>query len=272
MATQSRQIVLICRAFVVDLACSCCLLTAILYATERTHTLWRMNPGSIVIGYARKSKAEVGNGHGLDAQETAIRAECDRRGWTLLDVIRDDGASGCDTDRPGLTLALEAIARGDAAGLIVAKLDRLSRSVVDFGTILEWINAAGASLVALDLGVDTSTVGGRLVANVLASVAQWERETIAQRTKDGLAQRRRAGVTIGHPAFVDTEHGRALRERIRSMREDGKSYGEIAKLLDAEKVPTLRGAEKWSRASVQSACRREARRPAPRKTAALPAL
>jgi DNA invertase Pin-like site-specific DNA recombinase len=231
-----------------------------------------MNPGAVVIGYARKSKAEIGNGHGLDSQEQTIRAECKRRGWTLLECVRDDGASGRDTDRAGLTLALEAIARGDAAGLIVAKLDRLSRSVVDFGQILEWIDAADATLVALDLNVDTSTPGGRLVANVFASVAQWERETIGQRTRDGLAERRRVGKTIGHPAFVDNAENVKLRERIRRMHKRGMSYGQIASKLTTDRVAPLRGGKAWSRASVQSACRTEPRKATRRKPASLPAL
>src|SRR5688500_3167328 len=129
-----------------------------------------MNAGTAVLGYARVSTAEQTSGYGLDAQESAIRGECERRGWTLLAVVRDEGASAKSLDRPGLRHALECIAAGEASGLIASKLDRLSRSVIDFGVLLEWCTDAGATLVALDLGLDTSTPGGRLVANVLASV------------------------------------------------------------------------------------------------------
>lgn len=130
-----------------------------------------------VIGYTRVSTAEQArNGYGLDAQEAAIRDEAERRGWPLLRVIRDEGVSGESLDRPGIREALERIAAGEAGGLVAAKLDRLSRSLVDFGTLLDWFTDAGATLVALDLGLDTSTPGGRLVANVFASVAEWERD------------------------------------------------------------------------------------------------
>src|SRR4051794_5584393 len=92
-----------------------------------------------VIGYARVSLAEqAANGYSLAAQEDAIRAACVQRGWELLEVVRDEGASGKSLDRPGMTRALAMIASGDAQGLIVAKLDRLSRSVVDFATLLGW--------------------------------------------------------------------------------------------------------------------------------------
>lgn len=102
-----------------------------------------MNAGTVVLGYARVSTAEqAGDGYGLDAQEAAIREECERRGWALLEVVREEGASAKSLDRPALRHALERIAAGEASGLIAAKLDRLSRSVVDFGVLLEWFEEA----------------------------------------------------------------------------------------------------------------------------------
>jgi DNA invertase Pin-like site-specific DNA recombinase len=231
-----------------------------------------MESGTRVVGYARLSKAEQArNGRSLAGQEQAIRDECDRRGWVLARMIRDDGASGRDTARSGLSEALSMIANGEASGLVCAKLDRLSRSVVDFGLILEWMERASATLVALDLNVDTSTPGGRLVANVFASVAEWERDTISARTRANLAQARREGKPVSRPSFADSDDGRKLRERIRRMRRRGMTYGAIAAKLDADKVPTLRGGDRWSRASVQFACQTKRRKPT-RKAAALPAL
>lgn len=218
-----------------------------------------------VIGYVRKSIAENGTGHSLDAQAAAIRAEVVRRGWTLVKLIPDDGYSGRDTHRPGLTEALERVAAGDADGVVAAKLDRISRSVVDFGTLLDWFRDADATLVALDVGVDTSTPAGRLVANVMASVAEWERETIAARTRDGLKVAASKGRRPA-PAVVGE-----LRDRIRAMREANATYQAIADTLNAEGVPTLRGASIWRVSSVQSAAgyRRPAKR---RRPAELPQL
>jgi DNA invertase Pin-like site-specific DNA recombinase len=228
-----------------------------------------MNPGATVLGYSRVSTAEqAANGHGLDAQAAAIRDECRRRGWRLLELIRDEGVSGRDTDRPGLRHALKRIAEGEASGLVVSKLDRLSRSVVDFGQVLEWLDRAGASLVALDLGVDTSTPSGRLVANVLASVAEWERGMAAQRTRDGLAAVRAKGRQISRPAVAD--QGR-LAARIRRMRRRGMTQQAIADKLNGEGVPTLRGGVRWRPSSVAAAA--GYRRPRPRrKPADLPEL
>jgi DNA invertase Pin-like site-specific DNA recombinase len=218
-----------------------------------------VNAGTRVLGYCRVSTHEQAhNGVGLAAQEAAIRAECASRGWLLVDLIRDEGASGKSLERRGLRAALARIARGEADGLIVSKLDRLSRSVVDFGTLLEWFTEVDANLIALDLGIDTSTPGGRLVANVFASVAEWEREIIGQRTREGLAAVRAGGKAISRPAIADQPK---LERRIRRLREKGWTLQRIADKLNAEKVPTLRGGELWRPSSVQVAAGYKRRKP-----------
>jgi DNA invertase Pin-like site-specific DNA recombinase len=218
-----------------------------------------MMAGTAVLGYARVSTAEqAGNGYGLDAQEVAIRDECARRGWWLLEVVRDEAKSAKSLDRPGLCSALERIAAGEAEGLIASKLDRLSRSVVDFGVLVEWFTDAGATLVALDLGLDTSTPGGRLVANVFASVAEWERDVIGARTREGLAAARKQGKAISRPAVADEPK---LRRRIERMRARGMTQQAIADRLNREGVPTLRGGAKWRPSSVAVAAGYQRRKP-----------
>jgi DNA invertase Pin-like site-specific DNA recombinase len=200
--------------------------------------------GLKLLGYVRVSTAEqAASGLGLEAQERSIEDTCRARDWELLDLVRDEGASGKTLERPGLERVLRRIAAGEADGLVVAKLDRLSRSVIDFGLLLEWFTEADATLVALDLGVDTSTPGGRLVANVIASVAEWERDTIADRTRAGLASLRAQGKPTGRAAVADRPE---LTERIRVMREvEGLTLQAIADRLNAEGVPTARGAATW---------------------------
>src|SRR3979411_1822110 len=95
-----------------------------------------MVEGMSVVGYVRVSTGEQGaSGAGLEAQRAAIRAECDRRGWELA-RIEEDVLSGKSMNRPGLQAALEACRSGEVGGVVVAKLDRLSRSVIDFGNLL----------------------------------------------------------------------------------------------------------------------------------------
>lgn len=220
-----------------------------------------------LLGYCRVSTAEQAeSGAGLEAQERAIIETCRTRGHELWGIVRDEGESGKTLERPGLAGVLKQIADSEADGLIVAKLDRLSRSVIDFGVLLEWFEEAEATLMALDLGVDTSTPGGRLVAHVLMSVAEWERETIAARTKDGLASLRARGQPTGRPAVADRPD---LAERIRALRADGWTLQAIADQLTEEGVPTARGAKRWGPSSVQTAAGYQRRRPR-RKHPSLP--
>lgn len=210
---------------------------------------------------------------------------CRERGWELrlalaharpdlqpasageTEPVPHERQSGKSLDRPGLRQALERIAAGSADGLIVAKLDRLSRSVIDFVLLLEWMSEADATLVALDLAIDTSTPSGRLMANVMASFAEWERDVIAARTRAGLASLRARGQPTGRPAVADRPE---LAARIRAMREEeGLTLQAIADTLNAEGVPTLRGAREWRVSSVQSAAGYQRRRPR-RRAASLP--
>ena len=222
-----------------------------------------------LLGYTRVSTAEQAtSGLGLEAQERALRDTCSARGFELVEIVCDEGQSGKTLERPGLEQALRRIAAGEADGLVVAKLDRLSRSVIDFGLLLEWFGELDATLVALDLGVDTSTPGGRLVANVFASVAEWERDTIAARTRDGLAALRAQGKSAGRPAVADRPE---LAERIRAMRDAGLTLQAIADTLTSEGIPTARGAARWQPSSVQAAAGYRRRRPR-RQPAELPEI
>src|SRR4051794_39103104 len=108
-----------------------------------------------VIGYARVSTSEQADSRaGIEAQRAAIVAECKRRGWELLTTIEDGGFSARDLKRPGIQAALEELRRGSAKALVVAKLDRLSRSMIDFTGLMARAQREGWALVALDCDVD----------------------------------------------------------------------------------------------------------------------
>src|ERR1700684_2002591 len=129
-----------------------------------------------VLGYVRVSTDEQTNsGAGLEAQRLAIIAECERRGWLLVEVIEDAGFSAKDMKRPGVQEALRALKAGEASALVVSKLDRLSRSMIDFTGVMEKAQKQGWALIALDLGVDMTTPAGEAMANMLATFAQFER-------------------------------------------------------------------------------------------------
>lgn len=223
----------------------------------------------VVVGYVRVSTAEqAASGYGLKAQEAAIRDAVKQRSWKLAELVRDEGATGRSLERPGLRSCLESIAGGDADGLVVAKLDRLTRSVIDFGSLLDWFAEADAGFVALDFNLDTSTPNGKMMATILMAIAEWERDIIAARTSDGLAAARAEGKAIGPAAVSDRPE---VQRRIHELRDQDLSYRAIAAKLNEDGIATLRGGKEWRASSVQTALgyKRPSRR---RRPTALPAL
>lgn len=200
-----------------------------------------------VVGYRRISKESGGNGYSLEAQTSAIEEECSRRGWTLLRVEEDVQSGKSTKKRPGLERALETCRSGEADAIVAAKLDRLSRSVVDAGKILEEARKRGFNIVALDFGLDLSTPQGELVANILTSVSQWERRVIGQRTKAALdvAKRKKK---LGNPRPVRTP--KPIENRIARMRKRGLTLREIAEQLNIDGILTTRG-NSWSPETVR---------------------
>jgi DNA invertase Pin-like site-specific DNA recombinase len=209
------------------------------------------------LGYIRVSTDEQSaSGAGLTAQRAAIEAEAARRGWQLLDVVEDAGFSGRNLRRPGIRAALDALRSGGAAALIVAKVDRLSRSMVDFTALMDRSAREGWALVALDLGVDTSTPSGEAMVNVMATFSQFERRLIGQRTKEALAIKRAQGVRLGRPPVLpDVVVQRMCRERAA-----GATLQAIADGLDQDGIPTAQGGRCWHAATVRDVIRASERR------------
>ena len=221
-----------------------------------------------VIGYIRVSTDEQErSGLGLEAQEAKIRVFCELYGHELLG-IEVDAASGKNLKRDGLAKCLGMLRPGQADGLVVAKLDRLSRSVKDMGELLEQYFSGRSSLLVVAEQIDTSTAAGRMVLNLLTSVAQWERETIGERTKDALkAKRARGEKTGGHVPFgfsveadgklVEAFNEQGAIRRIQILRAGGHSFQRIAERLNAEGVPAKNGGQ-WFPAQARRICLRTA--------------
>src|ERR1017187_2177914 len=147
------------------------------------------------IGYVRVSTGrQADSGAGLDAQRRAILAEAERRGWSAADMqFITETATGANARRPGLELAREALASGEASALVVSKMDRLSRSLLDFASIMQEAQKQGWALIALDSPIDLTTPIGEAVATVIMAFAQLERSMIGERTSDELPEKRRQG-------------------------------------------------------------------------------
>jgi DNA invertase Pin-like site-specific DNA recombinase len=128
----------------------------------------------------------------------------------------------------------------------------LSRSVVQFGHLLDEASKKKFNVVALDLGLDLSTPQGELVANLIASVAQWERRIVGERTREALAVKKAQGVRVGRPPTLPAKVVR----RMQRERAAGKSLAAIADKLNADGVPTAQGGRRWYAGTVRYTLRR----------------
>jgi site-specific DNA recombinase len=154
------------------------------------------------IGYIRVSTdKQADRGVSLDAQAEKIRAMAVVHGAELIDIIIDGGESAKSLNRPGMTRLLALVDSGAVQAVIVAKLDRLTRSVKDLCTLLERFERRGVALVSVAESLDTGSAAGRLVLNIMTAVSQWEREAIGERTRDALSHKRGKGERVGNLAF-----------------------------------------------------------------------
>jgi DNA invertase Pin-like site-specific DNA recombinase len=190
-----------------------------------------------VLGYARVStERQADEGVSLAAQETAIRQWAMSHGHRFDIVVEQ--ASAKDLERPKLRAALEGLEVGEYGALVVARLDRLSRSVADFAGILEQASEQGWSVVCLDPNVDMTTPYGRALAGMAAVFAQLERELISQRTREAVAAQKAAGTyTGGRPSKITEQ----AREAISDLAQVGMSSGRIAEVLNASNMPSPTG-------------------------------
>jgi DNA invertase Pin-like site-specific DNA recombinase len=203
-----------------------------------------------VLGYSRVSTLEQGgNGASLEGQRGAIVAEVERRAWTLVEVVSEVASGKAADGREGLQEALGRLDRGEADVLVVSRLDRLTRSLLDFARIVERAQAGGWSLVVVEQAFDLSTSHGRAMAGMLAVFAAFERDLISERTRDALAVRRAQGVHTGRRSTLPAE----VVERIRRERESGSTWQGIADRLNCDGIATGQGGSTWRPSSVRAA-------------------
>lgn len=205
-----------------------------------------------MIGYLRVSTDEqADSGGGLSAQRERIGEEAARRGWTISEWCVDEGFSGKDTRRPGLQDALERCGAGEADGIIVAKLDRLSRSVYDTSGMMADALAQKWVLVSLDPQVDMTTAYGKAMAQMAMVFAELERELIATRTREAM----QALIAQDHAEGLPSRFGpkvqvsRAVEERILSMARRKVSQSDIARTLNRDGFTNAAG-NPWTQSSV----------------------
>jgi DNA invertase Pin-like site-specific DNA recombinase len=215
------------------------------------------------VGYRRVSTEEQAeSGLSLQAQSRRLRAWAEAQGYELVGIESDEEVSGMTwpEKRAGLSAALEALRQGEADGLVATKLDRLSRRVQDMLSLADAFDRNGWLLATVEESIDTTTASGRFFLTQLAGMAQWERDTIAERTQAALAQLARNGRRRSGEApfgYRHTEAGQVVQEpteqrtlrRMLKLREDGAGPQEIANQLN-EAGRYKRNGKPWTRQAV----------------------
>jgi DNA invertase Pin-like site-specific DNA recombinase len=206
-----------------------------------------LTKGTPVIAYTRVSTERQGeSGAGLTKQRQDIEAAALSRGWDLI-AIYEEVESGGKRDRPALAEAVGRLKAGEADALVVAKYDRVARSLAHFAELLEQAHREKWALVALDTDVDTTTASGEFVASMIGAAARYERRLIGERTRDGMAVKKQQGRRFGRPVLLPED----VRQRIAALRGEGLSLRAIGRVLEAEGIPTAQGAKSWHVNSIR---------------------
>ena len=202
------------------------------------------------IGYVRVSTEEqAAEGISLEAQSEKLKQYAELYNIELIDIKIDAGQSAKTLDRTGLEEALEPLKAGEADALLIYKLDRLTRSVADLGRLIEqYFNRY--QLLSVTDHIDTGTANGRLILNVLASVSQWERETIVERTETSLRYMKEKKQVYNHPPLgyhavegylLPHEEEQLLVSEVFELHYQGLSLHKIADNLNSRGIIGKRG-------------------------------
>lgn len=213
-------------------------------------------PQPRAIGYIRVSTTDQAQeGVSLDAQEARIRAWATLNGYEVAGVYKDAGLSGGRADnRPALQRALQEARRGTA--LVVYSLSRLARSTRDAIAISDILEKAGADLVSLTEKIDTTSAAGKMLFRLMAVLAEFERDQIAERTKMAMRHLKSQRVRVGHAPFgwrlgrdgrtlVPHPHEQAAIELMAKQRANGKTFAKIAQGMATMGVRTKSGSRRW---------------------------
>ena len=198
------------------------------------------------IGYVRVStEDQAQNGVSLDSQEEKVRAYCVAKDWILIGIERDEGQSAKDLNRLGIQRIIMGCRNREFDVIVILKLDRLTRSVKDLGYLVEDVfNKNGVAFSSLQDNFDTTTANGRLVMNILATIAQWERDVIAERTRDAVQFMKKSLKLVGAVPFgFDHKDGELSPNpgemetvgKVILMKRAGESYRNIAECLNGHR-------------------------------------
>jgi DNA invertase Pin-like site-specific DNA recombinase len=228
-----------------------------------------------IVGYIRVSTDEQAKeGVSLKAQAAKLRLHAELHELDLVDVVPDEGVSAGSLDRPGMKRVLDLLDRQLVDGVSIVKLDRLTRSLGDWSRLIDFYFGEkarpGMKLFSVMDSIDTTTATGRMMLNIIMTIAQWEREIIAERTKEALAHkianrervgkvrygfaldesgpRNKRGNPVNLLEAATEQEAIALMKR---LREDGQSLRAIAEALRTLGIETREGNAIWTPSTIQ---------------------
>ena len=207
-----------------------------------------------VIGYIRVSTSmQAESGLSIEAQRAKIEAHCICHDLTLIDIIEDAGESAKDLNRPGIQKVIALADAGEIDGVVIAKLDRLTRSMRDLHQLLDQVFSK-VELHCVAESINTGSAAGRLVRNVLMSVSAWEREAIGERTSEALQAKKAKGERTGNPPYGWRREGGSWVEdpaeqrnlaRIKELRSRGWTLRAIKAELEERGILNRSGKVSW---------------------------
>ena len=217
------------------------------------------------VGYIRVSTDEqVKSGISLDVQDSKIRDYAKLNDFDLSKVIHDEGESGKDLKRPGMEEVIQLVISRKIDGIIVYKLDRLSRKVIDTLNLIEQFDRHGIAFHSITEHIDTKTAMGKFFITILSALAQMERDMISERTKTALNYKRSKGGLAGGIPYGYTSKGekkesvlikddmeQKILRTILEAHNAGGSYNKIANELNRQGIPS-RCNGKWYPQTIKS--------------------
>ena len=217
-----------------------------------------------VYGYTRlNTSRQAPEGMTLNNQSKMIRQWAGREGVEGKRIFRDRQPTSASLDLPRLEKLQEHILRGDVSVLVIARLDRLTRSIRLYDRLLDQLHNQRVRFVSVQEGIDTKTSSGKLALQTMRILGRWEAMAISDRTREMIERKRKIGERVGHAPFgyvyqskklVPLDEELAAVELIRNKRQEERlSYHRIAKFLNDRNIPSKRG-KRWYAETVKTIC------------------
>ena len=175
------------------------------------------------------------SGQTVENQERELLAHCQRQGWQVFKVYRDEGFSGAVAERPALKEMMAAARQGRFDLVACWKIDRIARSISHLIEVLSELKGLGIGFISLTEAINTGTAQGRMLCSFLGAIGEFERELTIERVRSGMARAKAAGVRIGRPR-VGFDVNEALR-----LKRAGFSWAQISTELGASSATIRRG-------------------------------